>query len=53
MDILGVLENRDLLQVIRTAGLDLVKLKKGRRAIDNLNEYYAELDRWPSQNLPW
>lgn len=45
MDILGVLENRDLLQVIRTAGLDLVKLKKGRRAIDNLNEYYAELDR--------
>lgn len=45
MDILGILENRDLLQVIRTAGLDLVKLKKDGCAIDNLKEYYAELDQ--------
>ncbi len=43
MDILGELENQNALRVIRTAGLDVVKLEKGKSAIDCLEEYYATL----------
>lgn len=45
MDILGILENRNLLRIIRTAGLDLVKLKKDSGSTCNLQKYYAELDQ--------
>ncbi len=45
MDILGILENRNLLHIIRTAGLDIVKLKKDSGSTCNLQKYYAELDQ--------
>lgn len=43
MDILGKLENQNALQIIRTAGLDVVRLTKDILAIDCLKKYYAEL----------
>ncbi len=45
MDILGELENRNKLQVVRTAGLDVVKLEKDKEEINCLKEYYAELNQ--------
>lgn len=44
MDILSELESRALLKVIRTAGLDVVRLEEGGNYEDCVKSYYKELN---------
>lgn len=45
MDILSELENRDLIKVVRTAGLDVVHLSEKKDFSSCVSDYYAELKR--------
>lgn len=43
MDILSILENRDLIKIVRTAGLDVINILTKKNSLELLCEYYAEL----------
>ena len=45
MDILSDLENRDLIKVVRTAGLDVVQLSEKKDFSSCVSDYYAELKK--------
>ena len=44
MNILGELENKNCLQIVRTAGLDVVRLKKRTTYEECVKEYYGEFE---------
>ena len=44
MNILGELENKNYLQIVRTAGLDVVRLKKQATYEECVKEYYGEFE---------
>ncbi len=45
MDILSELENKNLVKVVRTAGLDVVQISTEKNFLSCVNDYYAELKK--------
>lgn len=45
MDILSELENKNLIKVVRTAGLDVVQISEKKDFLSCVNDYYAELKK--------
>lgn len=45
MNLLSELENKDYLQVVRTAGLDVVRIKKQMTFEESVTKYYEEMER--------
>lgn len=45
MDILSELENKNLIKVVRTAGLDVVQISSEKKFSSCINDYYAELKK--------
>ncbi len=45
MDILGQLENLDLIRIVRTAGLDVIRLNENESYFSCIKKYYAELKK--------
>ncbi len=45
MDILGQLENLDLIRIVRTAGLDVIRLNESEDYFSCIKKYYAELKK--------
>jgi hypothetical protein len=45
MDILSDLENKNLLRILRTAGLDVVRLETDFHFGECISEYYGELNK--------
>lgn len=43
MNLLSELENKDYLQVVRTAGLDVVRIKKQMTFEESVNQYYGKI----------
>ncbi len=45
MDILEELENRDLVKIVRTAGLDVVRLLQKKSFVECVENFYSEMER--------